>query len=165
MVCLNFSEFYTSYQPKQFIRFDLAIIKLKLPFLIGHDSKEDKPNPICLDFTMNDSHEFGEDFWWMKTLTMVGFLLVSCLAAWLEQRYMNSLFSFQSICWNPFVKLLTHINQRFLRFALLTRARTRTYLSRQSCTQVGPVCVLKMFWTTKSHYFHQKISLSYGNFK
>ena len=73
MVCLNFSEFYTSYQPKQFIRFDLAIIKLKLPFLIGHDSKEDKPNPICLDFTMNDSHEFGEDFWWMKTLTMVGF--------------------------------------------------------------------------------------------
>ena len=52
MELIVFSEFYTSYQPKQFVRYDLAIIKLKLPFPIGHEEKVEKPNPICLDFDM-----------------------------------------------------------------------------------------------------------------
>ena len=72
MVCIKFSEFYTSYQPKQFVRYDLAIIKFKLPFKIGHDPKVERPNPICLN--LNPSIElFHEDFWGFKTLTMVGF--------------------------------------------------------------------------------------------
>ena len=72
ILCINFSEFYTSYQPKQFVRYDLAIIKFKLPFQIGPDPNVERPNPICLDLNP-DVNLFHEDFWGFKTLTMVGF--------------------------------------------------------------------------------------------
>ena len=66
--------FYNSYQPKQFLKFDLAIIKLQNGYHKFLGPKSDyQINPICLNFTTpNDEEEFSKESWTYKRLTMIG---------------------------------------------------------------------------------------------